>query len=306
LRQTTLVMRNLKQRLEKPAGKYAALGAAFVIVCLLLSAQAQYGRRGSGRFGRGYETDNPQRIREQEMMQKALDPGFTEDVFTFARLKFDSGYGGYGWGGRIWNDDTPEADLNVIYRLFEATSLKVRPGLNFIDITTKDLADYPFVYMAGAGRVNLSEEQATALREYLLKGGFLMVDDFWGDEEWEHFAEQARLIFPKREPELLTLTNEIFHMVYQFKKQPQIPSVGDFLYSGQSYDQRHIYRQMNHDPHYFGIYDDKRRLMMLICHNNHYGDGWEHEGHDESYFDIFSMPMGYPMLINILAYAMSH
>jgi len=300
-------MRHLRQRLERPAGKYAALGAALVLmVCLLLSAQGQYGGRRSGRFGRGYDYGNAERIREQEMMQKALDPAFKEDVFTFARLKFDSpDYGGYG-RGRIWDDDTPDADLNVIYRLFEATSLKVRPGLNFIDITTKDLADYPFVYMAGAGQVNLSEEQAAALRGYLLNGGFLMVDDFWGDEQWDHFAGQARLIFPTRAPEEINLTNQIFHMVYSFKKQPQIPSVGDFYYSHRSYDQRHIYARMNHDPHYFGIYDDKRRLMMLICHNNHYGDGWEHEGDDETYFDLFSMPMGYPMLINILAYAMSH
>jgi len=276
------------------------------MVCLLLSAQAQFGGWRSGQFGRGnYETRNPERIREQELMQKALEPGFEEDVFTFARLKFDSEYGGYG-RGRGWRDDTPEADLNVIYRLFEATSLKVRPGLNFIDITTKDLADYPFVYMAGADLMALREEQATALRGYLLNGGFLMVDDFWGDDGWEHFAAQAHPIFPNRTPELLNLTNQIFHTVYPFNKQPQIPSVGDFMYTHQSYDQGHIYEQMNHDPHYFGIYDDKRRLMMLICHNNHYGDGWEHEGDDETYFDLFSLPMGYPMLINILAYTMSH
>jgi hypothetical protein len=297
-------MRNLRQRLEQPAGKYAALGAALVMVCLLLSAQAQYGGRRMGGFGRGYGIPRD-RMPEQEMMQKALDPAFRQDVFTFARLKFESDDAGYGQG-RIWDDDTPEADLLVTFRLFEATSLKVQPGLHFIDITTKDLADYPFVYMAGAGRVNLSEEEAAALRDYLLNGGFLMVDDFWGDEQWKHFAEQAGQIFPNRAPELLNLTNQIFHTVYQFKKQPQIPSVGDFFRSGRSYDLRYSYAQMNHDPHFYGIYDDKRRLMMLICHNNHFGDGWEHEGDDETYFDLFSMPMGYPMLINILAYTMSH
>ncbi|HEV7926449.1 MAG TPA: DUF4159 domain-containing protein [Verrucomicrobiae bacterium] len=298
-------MRNLRQRLERPAGKYVALGVVLFLVCVLFSAHAQSrGRRGRG-FGGGYGYGSQQRAREQEIMEKALDPAFTEDVFTFARLKFDSEYGGYG-RGRAWDDDSPEADLNLIYRMFEATSLKIRPGLNYIDITTKDLADYPFVYMAGASRVSLSDEQAADLRTYLLNGGFLMVDDFWGDEEWEHFAGQAKMIFPNRTPEQLELTNQIFQMVYRFKKQPQIPSVGDFRATGQSYDYYHEYRQMNHDPHYFGIYDDKRRLMMLICHNNHYGDGWEHEGDGVDYFDIFSMPMGYPMFINIVAYAMSH
>jgi hypothetical protein len=297
-------MRNFRQRLNRRAGQWAAWSAALALLCALLSAQAQFGGRRSGRFGGRYETRNPARIKEQDMMKKAIDPAFSDDVFTFARLKFEADYGGYG-RGRAWDDDSPEADLNLIFRLFQATSLKVRPGLNFIDITIEDLAQYPFVYMAGGGQVTLRTEEAAALRQYLLNGGFLMVDDFWGDEAWAHFSEQLKQIFPDRAPELLSLTNAIFRTVYTFKKQPQIPSVGTFASTGKSYDYAD-YEQMNHDPHYFGIYDDKRRMMMLICHNNHYGDGWEHEGDDESYFDLFSLPMGYPMLINILAYTTSH
>jgi hypothetical protein len=297
-------MRNFRQRLNWRAGQWAALCVAVVTLGLLISAQAQFGGRRNGRFRGRYEVTSPERIKEQEMMKKALAPAFTEDVFTFARLKFEADYGGYG-RGRIWDDDSPEADLNLIFRLFQATSLKVRPGLNFIDITTKDLADYPFVYMAGGGQVSLREEEAAALRQYLLNGGFLMVDDFWGDDAWAHFSEQLKKIFPDRAPEPLDLTHPIFKTVYNFKKQPQIPSVGTFYNTGRSYDYAD-YEQKNHDPHYYGIYDDKRRMVMLICHNNHYGDGWEHEGDDPTYFDLFSLPMGYPMLINILAYAMSH
>jgi hypothetical protein len=295
-------MRHFRQRLNRRAGQWAALGATLLMLCLLLSAHAQYGRRRPGRFGGRYETENAERYRQQEMMKKAIDPAFTEDVFTFARLKFDND-GGYG---RAWNDDTPNADLMLTYRLFEATSFKVRPDVNYIDITTKDLANYPFVYMAGAGRATLTGEESLALRQYLLNGGFLMVDDFWGDDEWDHFFAQFKQIFPNRAPELLDLTNQIFHIVYPFKKQPQIPSVGDFWSTRQSYDYNHDYGRMNHDPHYYGVYDDRHRMMMLICHNNHYGDGWEHEGDDPTYFNIFSMPMGYPMLINILTYATSH
>jgi hypothetical protein len=297
-------MRNLRKRLNRPARIFAALGTALVLVWLLFPAQAQYrGRRGGG--GGGRNGISSARMKEQERMEKAINPAFKEDVFTFARLRFESDYGGYGGGVRVWNDDTPEADLNLIYRLFEATSFKIRPGFNFIDITTKELAEYPFVYMAGAGRATLSEEEAAALRHYMLNGGFMMVDDFWGDDEWEHFSEQLKLIFPDRAPELMTLTNQIFKTVYQFKKQPQIPSAF-YGGGGPSYDYNHIYQRMNHDPHYFGMYDDKHRLVMLICHNNHYGDGWEHEGDDVTYFDLYSMPMAYPMLINIVTYAMSH
>jgi len=299
--QRTLVMRNLRKRMNRPARIFTALGTALVMAWLLFSAQAQYGgrrfRRGGGRDGIPFE-----HLKEQEMMEKALDPAFTNDVFTFARLRFESE--GYG-RGRPWNDDTPNADLMVTFRLFQTTSLKIRPGVNVIDITTKDLADYPFVYMAGAGQAVLTDEEAAALRAYLLNGGFLMADDFWGDEQWEHFYEQVKQIFPNREPELMSLTNQIFHTVFDFKKQPQIPSA---FYDSrfQSYDPGYHYERMNHDPHYYGIYDDKRRLMMLLCHNNHFGDGWEHEGDDETYFDLYSEPMGYPMIINILTYTMSH
>ena len=133
-----------------------------------------------------------------------------------------------------------------------------------------------------------------------------MVDDFWGDDQWQHFHEQIKRVFPEREPVELTLDHRIFHTVFDFKQQPQIPSVGAYLRTGQSYDPGWPYEEKNQDPHYYALYDDEQRMMALICHNNHYGDGWEHEGDDETYFDRFSEPMAYPMLINILVYTMSH
>ena len=132
-------------------------------------------------------------------MDKALNPEFTEDVFTFARLKYDENLEerGYGFGGpRNWRDDTPNADLNVIFRVFDVTSMKVRPGLNYVDITANNLANYPFVYLASGGRVVFSDEEVTDLRKYLLNGGFIMVDDFWGDAAWAHLHEQMKRIFP--------------------------------------------------------------------------------------------------------------
>ena len=284
--------------------RYAARWVVVLVALALLSAEAQF--RGGGRSRRDYEIRDPERIKEQEMMEKALNPEFREDVFTFARLKFQADRDSRFGGGRLWDDDAPEADLNLIFRLHETTSLKVRPGLNFIDITAQDLANYPFVYLASAGRVVLSDEEATALRQYLLNGGFIMADDFWGDDQWMHFHEQIKRVFPDREPVELTLNHRIFHTVFDFKKQPQIPSVGAYLRTGQSYDPGWPYSEKNQDPHYYALYDDKQRMMALLCHNNHYGDGWEHEGDDASYFERFSEPMAYPMLINILVYAMSH
>jgi hypothetical protein len=288
------------------AGVNSRAAAALLLVVLCL-APAQAQRGGGRRFRRGsYEIVNPEQIREQEEMEKALTPGFREDTFTFARLKFDTDRGyGLGWG-RSWDDDTPDADLTLTYRMYQFTSLKVRPGLNFIDITTKDLEKYPFVYVAAAGRMALDEDQAEALRRYLLNGGFLMVDDFWGDDQWYHFRDQMKRVFPQREPVELPLSDRIFQNVFQFKKLPQIPSVGAFLNYRISYDPGPSYAEKGHDPHFYGIYDDAQRMMVLICHNNHFGDGWEHETDDQSYFNTFSEPMGYPMFINIAAYATSH
>ena len=239
-------------------------------------------------------------------MEKAVAPDFKEDVFTFARLRF-GGDQGFGFGrGRTWNDDTPDADLSLTYRLYQVTSLKVRPGLSYIDITPKDLAGYPFVYVAAAGSLVLTDEEVIALRNYLLGGGFLMVDDYWGDEHWQQFYEQIKRVFPDREPIALTMDNRIFHTVFDFKKAPQIPSVWPFLNTGLTFDSGYDFHIKGHEPHYFGVYDDKQRMMVVICHNNHFGDGWEHETQDPIYFDKVSEPMAYPMFINILVYAMTH
>src|SRR5260370_30465749 len=129
--------------------KHAARWVVVLATLVLLSAEAQW--RGGGRFRRGYEIRDPERVKEQEMMEKALNPEFREDVFTFARLKFEADRDWRFGGGRLWDDDAPEADLNLIFRLHEVTSLTLRPGLNFIYITTQHLANYPFVYLASAG-----------------------------------------------------------------------------------------------------------------------------------------------------------
>ena len=278
--------------------------AALLAGAALWSAQAQF--FGGGGSRRSYQIRDPELIREQDEMEKAVDPRFQEDVFTFARLKFGAEEGYRYGGGRIWDDDSPDADLSLTYRLFQVTSLKVRPGLHYIDITTKDLANYPFVYAAAAGRMDLTDDVVSALHTYLLNGGFLMVDDFWGDDQWRHFYEQIKRVFPDREPVELKPDHRIFHTVFNFKQAPQIPSVGAFLQTGQSYDPGWPYFEKNHDAHYHAIYDDHQRMMVVICHNNHFGDGWEHETEDQRYFDAYSEPAAYPMFINILVYAMTH
>ena len=293
----------MRQRFIKLVRKWIVAGTVLLSLAAVWCAHAQF---FGGEYSRNPEI-RAEEIKEQQEMEQALTPGFKEDVFTFARLRWSAIDQGYRFGGgRLWDDDAPEADRNLIYRLFQVTSLKVRPGVNYIDITPEQLAKYPLVYMASSGRVVLTNDEAAALRHYLLNGGFLMVDDFWGDDQWHHFYEQIKRVFPDREPVEVPLSHQIFNIVFNFKQAPQIPSVGSFLRSGLAYDPGWPYGAMGHDPHYFAIYDDKQRMMVIICHNNHYGDGWEHETDDTRYFDRFSVPMGYPMFINITTYVMSH
>jgi hypothetical protein len=234
-----------------------------------------------------------------------------EDVFTFARLRYSSGGGGrrgrrgWGWGGGGgWDTDYPDSDQNFSYRLQQVTSLEVTPRHVVVDITDPKLLDYPWSYMIEPGRLLFSEEEVTALRTYLLAGGFLMVDDFWGDEEWANFEVQIRRVFPDREIKDLTLDHPIFHGVFELKEWPQVPSIHAWMGSGQTYEFRP--NGSGETPHFRAIFDDKGRIMVMICHNTDLGDGWEREGEDPGFFKTFAEPKAYPMGINILFYAMTH
>ena len=124
---------------------------------------------------------------------------FSKDVFTFARVRYSS-YGRGGWGGRSWNTDWPDADLNFSYRLQQMTSLRVHPEGKIVQLTDKELFDYPFIYMVEPGSLHFSEPEVKQLALYLKRGGFLMVDDFWGEREWDNFYREIKRVFPDREP----------------------------------------------------------------------------------------------------------
>jgi hypothetical protein len=235
-----------------------------------------------------------------------VDHRFKNDVFTFVRVQYDSAWGGRGWGGGGgWSTDWPDSDLNFSYRLQQLTSLKVNPEPIWMRLTDERLFDYPFLYMIEPGRLIFSEEEVLALRRYLLNGGFLMVDDFWGEYQWQNFYEQIKRVFPEREPEELDLDHEIFRCVYRLKEKPQVPSIHSASIGDPSITWEN-HGPNSRDVHYRAICDDKRRMMVIICHNTDLGDGWEREGQNEWYFHEFSEKKSYPMGINIVTYAMTH
>jgi Domain of unknown function (DUF4159) len=262
-----------------------------------------------------------------------VDERFKKDVFTFVRIKYNSkgggyggfggrrggfdggfggrrgGFGGYGgfYGGGRWLTDYPDSDLNFSFRLQQLTSLKVNPDPIILELTSPELFNYPFIYIIEPGRLGFSDDEAAALRKYLLNGGFLMVDDFWGDDELGNFLDEMKKVFSedKYQPAELPLDHEIFHCVYRLKEKPQVPSIHSWGGPGGPTWEWH-HGGNTRDVHFLGIEDDKGRLMAIICHNTDLGDGWEREGENEDYFHEFSERKSYPMGINIVTYAMTH
>lgn len=235
-----------------------------------------------------------------------VDPAFRKDVFTFVRIEYDS----YGYGrrrGGSWTTDWPDAELNLSFRLQQLTSLRVNPDPITMRLTDPRLHDYPFIYIVEPGSLVFSEEEVLALRRYLLSGGFLMVDDFWGDYEWDNFHREIRRVFPDREPEELPLSHEIFRCVYHLKEKPQIPSIGAaWAGKDQGITWERGHGGNTETVHYKGLFDDKGRMMAFIGHNTDLGDGWEREGEDPWYFREFSEKKAYPLGINVIVYAMTH
>ena len=235
------------------------------------------------------------------------DPEFEKDVFTFVRIRYNSDSWGY-YGGRRhgggWRTDWPASDLNFSFRLQQLTSLKVNPEPVVLALTDPELFDYPFIYIVEPGALVFSDDEVEALKHYLHNGGFLMVDDFWGEDEWYSFYHEIRRVFPDRPLQELPLEHPIFHCVYDLKKKPQIPSIGhaqEGRYSGRTWE-----RYDAQTPHYKAIFDDNGRMMVIVCHNTDLGDGWEREGEDPWYFHQFSEKYAYPLGINIVMYAMTH
>jgi len=167
-------------------------------------------------------------------------------------------------------------------------------------LTDPELFAYPWIYIIEPGDMFLTEPEVEGLRGYLEQGGFLMVDDFWGEDEWQVFYNQIKRVFPHREPEEVPLEHEIFHCVYDLNEKPQIPSINAAL-NGFSTERADAER-----ANYRAIYDDKGRMMVFICHNTDLGDGWEREGENAWYFREFSEKRAYPLGINIVVYAMTH
>ncbi len=207
------------------------------------------------------------------------------------------GFGNWREGFTSWTTDYPRSDRHFVQAVRRLTRVHTRSVEQGVNPEDGDHYDWPWLYGVEVGRWGPSGEYAAALREYLLRGGFLMVDDFHGTDQWENFVAGMREVLPDREIVDIPDNDPIFHVIYDLNDRFQVPGV-QYLNSGRTYEQDGV------TPRWRAIYDDKGRIMVAICLNMDLGDAWEWAD-DPRYPEKFSglaMRVG----INYVVYPMTH
>ena len=244
-----------------------------------------------------------------------IPPDWNEKTeYVFARLMYPPAAGGYGgrgfrrggfgrfgdwrYGGSSWTTDYPRSDRHFVLAVRRLTRIHTRSVEQPVNLEEADQYDWPWLYAVEVGHWSLTPEQAKSLREYLLRGGFLMCDDFHGMAEWEMFVESMAQVFPDRPIVEIENKDPIFHTLYDLNERIQVPGQ-QYVSTGLTYE-----RVDGVVPHWRGIYDDKGRLMVAICFNMDLGDAWEWAD-DPRYPEKFSA-QAIRTGINYIVYSMTH
>jgi hypothetical protein len=218
--------------------------------------------------------------------------------WTFARFHYDmnSGWGGYR-GFQRWAADYPKADRQFVRGVRRLTRIQARPVEQVVDAKNDDLYNWPWIYVENAGAWQMSEAQAARLREYLNRGGFMMIDDSHGDYEWENFLAGMQMIYPGRSIEDLGNDDALLHVVYDLGDRFQVPGTR-YIWNGRRYTADSAV------PKWRAIRDDKGRIVVAICHNSDVGDAWEWA--DSPNYPENAASLAYRIGVNYIIYAMTH
>ena len=276
-------------------GVVRAVAFALVLAATVASGQEPW----SGYRGWGGRSRFPPRF----PTATSFDGGF-----NFCRLIYTSDRredGGSGWSTDYW-----DADLNFSTRLGELTKTTIsrqpdgRPNHLSVRITAPLLFQCPFLSATDVGTALFTDQETEILRNYLLKGGFLWVDDFWGPYAWDNWVGQiskvlSRAQFPIRD---LGLDHPIRRTLFEFTNLPQIPSINFWRRSGGETSERY---ELSREPHLRGMADEHGRLMVVMTHNTDISDAWEREGEDPQFFFSFS-PQGYAVGLDVVLHGMTH
>jgi hypothetical protein len=214
--------------------------------------------------------------------------------FRFVRMQYSERSGARGWGR--WLVDYPEAEYFFTHGVRRLTRVDIGEP-QIVRLTDDALFLHPWLYAVEVGYWYLSDVEAARLREYLLRGGFLMVDDFHGTLEWAQFIESMTRVFPDRPIVDIPDGDAVLNVLYELDQRIQIPGIGAWM-RGRTYERD------GYDPHWRGIYDDHGRLVVAINFNMDLGDAWEHA--DDPRYPEAMTRLAYQFAVNYVIYAMTH
>ncbi len=245
---------------------------------------------------------------ELRALPDVTESGGDKAEFYWSRLRYtSSGYGesgyGYGYGSGFgfgffgWSRDYPKADRQMLMALKRLTRIQTRPTEQVVDLDSDDIFNYPWVYAVQVANWTFTDAEAKRLREYLLKGGFLMVDDFHGTIDWQRFMAGMRQVLPNRPIEELSDNDEIFHVLFDLSHRFQVPGE-QYVWTGRTYEKD------GYIPRWRAIRDDKGRIIVAICYNMHLGDAWEWADMPQ-YPERFAS-LAYRVGMNYIIYGMTH
>lgn len=228
--------------------------------------------------------------------QLSTDPASYAE-FAFTRIIFDSGYQALpGPGNTAWRD-WPESDMHFIRGVRRLTAVNIEDGSRAIRLTDEQLFDRPWIYALEVGTWRLSDDEASSLREYLLRGGFLVVDDFHGSYQWSGFVRSMRKVFPDRPIVNVTESDAIMELHFNIDQSKPIPGIMALRYGV-------TWEHDGYTPTWRGIYDDDGRLMVIINFNVDLGDAWEMA--DQPWYPEEYTASAYRFGVNYVLYAMTH
>jgi hypothetical protein len=267
----------------------------WLVCCLALLVAGSLTAQGYGYWGREGPRSEP------------IRPGLPEHRtgFMFCRLQYDRVLGfpsGYGW-----STDYPRSDRNFMTRLPQLTVTGTTTwedgdvGHAVVRATDPHIFQCPFIFASDIGSAGFNDAEIAQLRAYLLKGGFLWVDDFWGEQAWQHWISNIERVLPEFQVQDLPRQHPLYSTFYDLPKVPQIPSIQSWYQTGSTQERGFE----PGDPHLRAILDQRGRILVLMTHNTDIADGWERESENEDFFYAFTAA-AYGVGINAAIFAMTH
>jgi hypothetical protein len=266
-------------------GKYVSaisllLAVALVAIVALTSEGWAAAQRRPDGFGRDQQGQRARGYAAEELLHNFY---FTRGIYS---------------GGRSWATDAPQADRWIASVVRRLTLIDIAQSENYVALDDPDLGRFPFLYILEVGGMRLRESEAEGLRNYILKGGFVMVDDFWGTGQWLNWEDEMRWVLPEYEIVDIPLTHPIFTTVYNVDEVVQVPVVDRGCSGGPTW------QSDGRVPYVRGIFDEDGRLMVVINWNTDLGDAWEWA--EAACYPLFYSTYAYQVAVNTFMYAMTH